>query len=409
MKHPQHAQSGAITLLVTISLVLLASLAAFYSTRSVLTDRLASNNQHHATQARLAAEAALAWGRATLAQAYTNHPDSAFFGQAHAQQPCPAGHTGAQWQCSAMAPPAHPAMPGAVLQLLVARDVVASPHVAELFASASLADANSRAQVQASVFVPTVARAPPDASSAALVVNGCAGPAASASVTLCPLSEKGVACNGQAAGAAVHSVWLPDPNGDGVVSSEERRSCLAFLPEHLPGGGALTGPSRALVRDSCTARAWQNVLGDITPAQVKAWSDAQERQGLHAQSQPARNVYWVDSPSTWTQSLGTVDAPVLLVFSASACALRCPHMASGVHIVGTVVLQSQCLDQKVRAWHAGLIEGQLVVESGLPELQGASRIQAHTFARHAYQLEWPAGMDTTRAQRVAGSWREGAP
>ena len=184
MKHPQHAQSGAITLLVTISLVLLASLAAFYSTRSVLTDRLASNNQYHATQVRLAAEAALAWGRATLAQAYANHPDSAFFGQAHAQQPCPAGHTGAQWQCSALAPPA---MPGAVLKLLVARDVVASPHVAELFASASLADANSRAQVQASVFVPTVARAPPDASSAALVVNGCACPTAAskAAVRLC--------------------------------------------------------------------------------------------------------------------------------------------------------------------------------------------------------------------------------
>ena len=48
-------QGGAISLLVAISLGLLASLASFYSARSVLVDRLASHNQRQAAQARLAA------------------------------------------------------------------------------------------------------------------------------------------------------------------------------------------------------------------------------------------------------------------------------------------------------------------------------------------------------------------
>ena len=101
------------------------------------------------------------------------------------------------------------------------------------------------------------------------------------------------------------------------------------------------------------------------------------------------------------------DDPVLLVFSAQACSVRCPSIASGVRILGTVVLQTQCQDDKARAWRAGNIEGQLVVESGLPDLQSGSHIQARTYSPAAYQLTWPVGMDASQVQRVAGSWREG--
>ena len=395
--------------MVTISLVMLASLAGFYSTRSVLTDRLAGNNQQHAAQARLAAEASLAWGRAELARQYTADPETAFFGQPAAQHPCPASHSGPQWQCNTLTPPAHPAMPSTLMQLLIVRDLIKSPHVAELFASASLAKSKSQGEVRASLFVPSVAPAPSEFSTAALVVNGCTTAAAGASVKVCPLTQNSSACSGTATGDAVHSVWLPDQNGDGVISVAERLSCLAFLPAHLPGGGDLTGPGVALKGEDCQALAWQNVLGDITTAQVKAWSQAQERNGLNDQSQPRRNIYWVDSPSTWTKGLGTTDEPVLLVFSAAACARRCPDIASDVKILGTVVLQTQCQDDKARSWRAGHIEGQLVVESGLPDLQSGSRIEARTFTRPAYRLDWPVGMNPTQVQRVAGSWREGAP
>jgi hypothetical protein len=78
-----------------------------------------------------------------------------------------------------------------------------------------------------------------------------------------------------------------------------------------------------------------------------------------------------------------------------------------VRILGTVVLQTQCQDEKVRGWQAGVVEGQVVVESGLPDLQSGSLLQARAYAPSAYQLAWPAGMDASQVQRVAGSWREG--
>jgi hypothetical protein len=97
------------------------------------------------------------------------------------------------------------------------------------------------------------------------------------------------------------------------------------------------------------------------------------------------------------------------VFSGQACAQRCPSLAPGVRVVGTVVLLTQCQDNKARAWHAGHIVGQLVVESGLPELQSDSRIEPRELAQSPYRLPWPPGMDARQVQRVPGSWREGGP
>lgn len=408
-RHTAAAQSGAVTLLVAITLVLLASLASFYSTRSVMVDRLASTNQLHTTQARLAAEAALAWARAELDRQYSAPDRAQSFWENATRAPCPEDLVGPRWQCSFMTPPTHPQMPGTDLQVLASRDLLSSPHVTQLHAVARLAGQAGQGQVRASVFLPTVAPAPDAASTAALLVNGCAAPAAGAAVTVCPISQQGTACTGQAAGDAVQSFWLADKNGNGVISDAERQSCLAFLPEHLPGGGGLSGPAAVVSRSPCRTSAWRHVFGQISPEQIKAWSQAQERNGLHAQSQPRRNIYWVDSEAPWMQSLGDADAPVLLVFSAQACRLRCPSMAHGVRVVGTVVLQTQCQDDKARQWRAGHIQGQVVVESGLPDLQSGSHIQGQAFPQAAYRLAWPHGMDAQRVQPVAGSWREGTP
>ena len=71
------AQSGAITLLVAIGLVVLATLTSFYSNRSVLMDQLAGQNHERASQARLAAEAALAEARSCAALSSVAQPVSA--------------------------------------------------------------------------------------------------------------------------------------------------------------------------------------------------------------------------------------------------------------------------------------------------------------------------------------------
>jgi hypothetical protein len=357
-------QGGAISLLVAISLGLLASLASFYSARSVLVDRLASHNQSQAAQARLAAEAALAWARAEMQRQHASGPTPPVWSTGPSTTPCPSPYNGPRWQCVALLPPAHPGLPDAVIQVMAVRDLVSSPHVAQLLASASLQDGTSRAQLQAQVFIPTVAPAPSQPNTAAVVLNGCAL-------------------------AANNSANLASTSG---TTGTTANVCPS---SHTPS--------------TCAPSAWASVLGEITPEQIRAWSEAQSRNGLSALSQPARSVYWVDSAATWSQSLGTPEAPVLLVFSAQACAQRCPSLAPGVRVVGTVVLQTQCKDDKARAWHAGHIEGQLVVESGLPELQSGSRIEARELNPSPYRLPWPPGIDARQVQRVPGSWREGEP
>lgn len=367
----QARQRGAISLLVAISLTLLASLASFYSARSVLVDRLASHNQSQAAQARLAAEAALAWARAELQRQHASSQAPPVWGPGTGTAPCPAAFSGPRWQCVALQPPVHPGLPDAVAQVLAVRDLIRSPHVAQLLASASLKDGTSRAQVQAQVFTPTVAPAPPHPNTAAVVLHGCA------------LAAK--------------------PSTQMAASNGTANTGASTCPTSTSTSTSAPSPG------TCSSAAWTSVLGDITPDQIRAWSEAQSRNGLSALSQPARSVYWVDSPATWSQSLGSAEAPVLLVFSDQACAQRCPSMAAGVRVVGTVVLQTQCQDDRARAWHAGHIEGQLVVASGLPELQASSRIEGRELAQAPYRLPWPAGMDARQVQRVPGSWREGGP
>lgn len=335
MKHNPRQQQGAITLMVATSLVLVAALVGYYSVQSVFIDRLAGHAQIQATQARLAAEAALAWAQAEI-QRTSQTSSAATFWSTMPTTPCPANRQGVQWQCVRLQAPALQGAETASADVVAMRDVVNAPHVAELQANAVLNDQRSRAQVQQSVFMPTVLPVPASASTAAVVLS--------------------------------------------------------------------TGTT-----PPCASTAWQQVLGKLSAEHIRAWSQAQERQGLHALSRPPRSIYWVDSATPWSQSVGTAQAPVLLVFSATACTPRCPSMVSGVHIHGTVVLDTQCQDDKARAWRAGQIDGQLLINSAWPEAPNTTQVTAQPYARKAYLLPWPQGMDAQQVQIVNGSWSEGAP
>lgn len=402
-KLPRRAAPGAITLLMAIGLVVLASLASFYSTRSVLVDQLASQNHAHAHQARLAAQAALAWAQADLAAGRNPSPlDWTTPGA------CPLGITGPQWQCIALPPAPHPALPAMQLDVMAVRNLVTSPHVLTLHASAAEPGHHSLARVRESLFIPAVAPAPSHAPQAALVLNGCVSEAPGSNLRVCPLSSTGQACSGTALAPATQTLFVPDTDRDGRISSGERNSCLALRSASLPAGGDPTGPALAVSRSPCNRAAWRSALGNITDDQLKAWSSAQERQGLHALSNPPRTVYWVDSPADWTQSIGQPDHPALLVLSEQACAQRCPRITAGVHIHGSVVVQAGCDDEKMRGWQAGWIEGQLVVEAGLPEWRSGD-LWARPYGRDGYILNWPDGIDARQVQRINGSWSEGNP
>ncbi len=399
--HPR--QNGAITLLVAIGLVVLASLTSHYSSRSVFMDRLAAENHARTSQSRLAAEAALATAQAAIASA--SAPFEALLTQS---APCPPGVQGPQWQCVVWPVPAHPAWPQAERSVTGTRDLVMAPHVLTLYAQSRLSAQSSRGQVRESLFLPVLSPAPAQAPQAALVLNGCVSEAAAASLRVCPLSQTGQACSGSATAPAVLTHFVNDTDRNGSISVTEKTACMGLASRSLPAGGSQSGPDHAVSRSPCNRAAWRSVLGDITPAQLQAWSSSQERNGLHALSTPPRTIYWIDSPADWRQSVGTPAHPVLLVFSSQACALRCPRIAPGVSIHGSVVLDSGCDDEKMRGWQGGWIEGQLVVESGLPQWL-AGTVWARPDSRKAYWLDWPEGMDTSRVQRVNGSWSEGTP
>lgn len=396
-------QRGAITLLVAIGLVTLAGLTSLFSARSVLVDHLANRNHAHAVQARLAAEAALVAAQALIAGS-GNNPQSLF----STRSDCPAGLSGVKWQCSALQVPPHPLMPQVHLSATLVRDLVQSPHVIRVHASANVPGHQSRSQVSESLFAPTVPPAPSLAAHAALVLNGCLSEAATAKLRVCPLTRQGEVCSGVPIAPAVQTHFVVDTNLDGSVSPVESMACLALQPLSLPGGGEQISPSTAVHRSPCTRAAWRSMLGDIRQEHVQAWSSAQESNGLTAKSTPPRTIYWIDSPQDWHQSVGTSDHPVLLVFSAQACSPRCPNIGSGVRIMGTVLLDAACDDEKMRGWQGGTIEGQLVVESGMPEWRSGT-VLARPDGRKGYTLHWPEGMDATRLQRIHGSWSEGAP
>jgi hypothetical protein len=51
----------------------------------------------------------------------------------------------------------------------------------------------------------------------------------------------------------------------------------------------------------------------------------------------------------------------------------------------------------------------LAVEGGLRAVWGHSLIRARDYARQAFVLHWPEGMDPRQVQRIPGSHREGPP
>ena len=152
-----------------------------------------------------------------------------------------------------------------------------------------------------------------------------------------------------------------------------------YIPISAPWTPPVSAPAPQPEPAECTPIEWRTQFGNITPAQLKAISTTQAQNGLTSVSQPSRTVYWIDSPLTWTQSLGTNSSPVVLIFSDTACALQCPQIASQAAITGMVYFQSANACQ--------------------------NPVALHTLNAEAYHFDWPIGIDASKVQRVSGSWK----
>jgi Tfp pilus assembly protein PilX len=398
---------GAITLLMVMLLVLLASMIGLFTARSVWTQQRVSNHSVWAVQTQLSAEAALETGLVLLENALSESQPALW--DIHEPNQCASGYSGVQWQCRSLSVDAD--SHGHTLQVQLMRDVVRAPHVAVLRATARHAGNRTMAQVQQSVYMPTAAPIGSSSIASPLLTQGCVSEASAGNTRFCAPNANTGSCSGsgQNVGTAIHSLYAPDADGNGWISAAEQQSCLNVSPTSLQGGSVVT-PTVAMPVPNpaqCDTGAWRRVFGALTHAQIQAISQAQALKGLSASTSPTRTVYWIDSASDWAQSVGSASAPVLLVFSATACASQCPRISLSAKIVGTVFLDSQCNDSRVANWHSGAISGQVAVASGLPQLQAGSQMQWLTQHRQAFDWAWPSGIDATRVQRVRGSWKSG--
>lgn len=389
MTHHRVGQCGATTLLVVTVLVTLAAVSAAMGVRSLWLERLGSDNRAQALQARMAAESALARAAAALQKAAQQDDLASFWQHARAAD-CPASHPAPGWECRRLDWPAHQGVDlgsevaeGWFLQALALRHLTRSPHVVEVIASARQGPV--LAQVGQSLYQPALAPLPPDR----------------------------------------------PPDGPTDWSPEWPAQPTSPRPAT---GGATSANS------GCMLPAWRQALGPQTEAALRQLSDSQARAGLDDGSNPARTVYWVDSPQPWTLSLGQPGRPVLLVFSRQACAGVCPRLTASAHVHGTVVFDAGCAPAALPRGAAGQIDGQVsgqvlgppvgrtdpAGDASLPATSAASaasatsaasdapagaigssgkgRITPTPYARDALALRWPQGMDATQVQWVAGSW-----
>ena len=350
-------QQGVATLWACTLLILVTSLWGWFGLKAVSAESTRGLQQMHAAQALSNAEANLETAIAHLAQAYGSQPTAADLQIWSSASPdnCPADKTPPQWQCTRWVPghlqtPEWTDSEKSFIRLV--RDVRNAPHRIQVSVSASLNALQ------------------PGAGSRATVQQ---------------------------------SLYVP------ISSPLRHNSDAGQLASLVLNGQISTVPS-----PHCDTQAWQTVFGQISPQQLQHLSYLQSRNGLSATTKPVRTVYWIDSPEVWTQSVGTRASPVVLVFSQTACALRCPSFASHTQVVGTVFFQNQCQALTMQNWQAGTIVGRLGIESQIDTelasslLSGLSTLQYFANSHGAFNFEWPLGINASSVQRVAGTWKNGS-
>ena len=314
--------SGMANLWSAICLIFITSLLGWITLRSVMSETQRSQQQLFAAQALASSESLLETAIAQIDSVYSGQDiaiDAAFWGSASNGQ-CPSNLASLQWQC---------------LKWTASEVGMFDPRIFELAWPDSIDPTNSFV-----LFARDVRMAPHKIKITAQISLNSEQPGVGSRATV-----------QQSLFVPISAPWMPP-----VVEPAAR-------PEPA----------------ECTPIEWRKQFGNITPAQLKAISTAQLQNGLSSLSQPGRTVYWIDSPLTWTQSLGTHSSPVVLIFSDIACAHQCPQIASQAAITGVVYFQS-----------ANACQNPVALLNLNPE---------------AYHFDWPIGIDASRVQRVSGSWK----
>ena len=448
-------QTGVAALFGSVTLVLLASLATIYGSRSVQFEQMDSNNQYWATQAHEVAQSgvehAIAWFKSKTSATDLNN----FWVASSTANACPNGISGVQWQCFNMSSQTGVAVTDYTVDVRLGRDVVDAPNVATIQSTATNTSNNARATVVQKVYLPVVGNTPGSTqagTNAPLVTNGCTS-GITGNPDICPRSATGSPCpttasclcnrgtcsgncscsgscsagtcsgNGTCStgigtcgvcnctvGTAIHSLYVPDYNSDGIIAQTEINQCLDLGHLDIHSGSrtsvSATATPSPTASGSCNNAAWNEIFGTTTKAQMQALSAAQAAAGLTDSTTPRRTVYWIDSTSNWHDSLGSATEPVILIFSSTACASDCPKINGSPTIYGTVFLDTQCDGTRANGWGGAEIYGTVAIESDMSDLNANTEIYFNGNTGSAFPPSLPPAYDSNQVQRVSGSWKD---
>lgn len=351
-----HAQRGAATLLIGLTLVLASTLLALGVAHTTTLEQRMSRNTLLAQQAQQAALAGLDYGKTWLV---SRRPDWLTDADGHelaTVQPNP--------------PALRSASGGSFAVNLAFERQPAWQGYIRVHATAS-PDSAPETEARASQFVRPLGvlsiageDAPP------LVVDGCVDLGSTHDIY--PLN---------ADTPAAAPAGLSSANGH----------CLDSLGANLHGG--------ALRGEAFAADTLWDTLFNVSREEFRELAAAQAAQDLPA----AQRDYWRASAADlsggeWRMSLGSPQRPIVLVIPEE---LGCPRMSGGAQIVGLVLIEADC--GGAPGWGDVRIYGSLVVRGDFTSLGPGSHLLHISHAPTAPMRIEPPPLELVQ---LAGSWRD---
>jgi hypothetical protein len=344
-------QGGAATLLITLVLMMSATIVTLTVARTLVVEQRMTDNHNWHTRLFLEAETGLTSGLANLTRADQT----------------------SWWQLEgdgevAIEPMGTDSVDGDVHTDVILRHQTEWGGYLWLQATARRNDGSNMA-VRVSQFVRPLSVLTPTAESAPpLIINGCLTPVP-ISLDIRPL--------GADSDAAGDAAWL---------AAGRRCSVLKNIDTH---GGRVT-------RISMEDDLWSLVF---SVSRETFASMATEQEGLAE----GERQYWLATQADldaghWDRSLGSADRPVVLVFPATT---GCPVFSPGVRLHGLVFIDSDCR-QAIAAYGLAIF-GSLVVNGGL-NLSNSELNLNHI--QSADPLQTRLRLPVLRSVRVPGSWRD---
>lgn len=352
-----HKESGAVTLFMSLIILLALTLIVIAGGKSARVEQLASANETRTLEVFHAAEAGLEYGIRWLA----NHK--------------PVWVAGICTQNLTLTAPAVTAGSGHTYNQMVTycRNATTRDFVLVRATATSAQEATITASVQQYVRPNTILSPGYLLDSPPLVVNGCVqGAHGNAGVTGTPDVFTGV--------------------GEDALETSQSAGCIDIGHLNLHGG--------LVAANAFEGTAWQYLFGALTKAQFQslaATETAAVAAGLMNVSD--RSYFWVTDTDPWSQNLGSPTHPVILAFAAAA---NCPQTNGGVLLYGVIYYEDPACGNQ--GWGGANIYGTAAFEGDLSKFNANVSVSKFSLGGNG------AGMEETLpyvgAPKIVGTWKD---